>query len=283
MAERISPLIDAETLKQILHDADVILVDANGAPDARSVYEDHHLEGALFVDMNKQLAEVPANAAHGGRHPLPSAEKFADTLASLGITPASRVVAYDDKNGSNAAARFWWMLKAVGHKQVHVLDGGYQAAVAAGIPITREVSKPPVVARYPARAFGLPMAGIADVDKARQDPQYRVVDVRDAYRYNGEREPIDLIAGHIPGAVNIPFTGNLGGDGKFLSADALHEKYQQALGNIPTSRVIVHCGSGVTACHTLLAISHAGFDIPLLYVGSWSEWSRNDKPIAPEH
>lgn len=282
MAERISPLIDAVTLLKVRSEADVVLVDANGAPDARKTYDAHHLEGAVYVDMNRQLAEIGPDAAKGGRHPLPSASNFATTLTALGITPESRIVVYDDKNGANAAARLWWMLKAIGHKRVHVLDGGYQAAVSAGFPVTQESTVPKKVMPYPAKEFRLPLAGMADVDAARTDAGSIVVDVRDPDRYKGIKEPIDLIAGHIPGAVNIPFATNLDSEGKFLPPDELRAKYQQAFGEIGSSRIIVHCGSGVTACHTLLAIDYAGMDIPSLYVGSWSEWSRNDNPMEPK-
>lgn len=282
MAKRISPLIDAAELLVLRSDSDLILVDANGAPDARATYDDHHLEGAVFVDMNRQLADIGPDASKGGRHPLPSAAKFAASLTDLGISPNSRVVAYDDKNGSNAAARLWWMLKAIGHKNVQVLDGGYQSAVAAGFPVSKETPLPRKVAPYPASEFRLPLAGMSEVDDARQDPGSVVVDVRDPDRFNGVKEPIDLIAGHIPGAVNIPFASNLNSNGKFLSPEELRTKYRQAFGEIGASHVIVHCGSGVTACHTLLALDHAGMDIPKLYVGSWSEWSRNDNPMDPD-
>jgi thiosulfate/3-mercaptopyruvate sulfurtransferase len=282
MAERISPLIDAADLMLLRGNSNVVLVDANGATDARNTYENHHLKGAVFVDMNRQLAEIGPNASQGGRHPLPSASKFATSLTELGITPDSHVVAYDDKNGANAAARFWWMLKAIGHKRVQVLDGGYQSAVAAGYPVTSERTEAKKVDPYPAREFKLPLAGMTDVDHARKDHDFMVVDVRDPDRFNGIKEPIDLIAGHIPGAVNIPFASNLGPDGRFLSPDELKSKYEQAFGEIAASHVIVHCGSGVTACHTLLALDYAGMEIPNLYVGSWSEWSRNDNPMEPE-
>lgn len=281
MAERISPLIDPAALLRMRGDEDLVLVDANGAPDARTTYDANHLEGAVFVDMNKQLAGIGPDAAKGGRHPLPSAARFAASLTALGITPDSRVVAYDDKNGANAAARLWWMLKAIGHKQVQVLDGGYQAAVKEGFPVSSQPAQPRQVASYPVREFRLPLAGMADVDAARQDDHSLVVDVRDPERFNGIKEPIDLIAGHIPGAVNIPFSSNLDGEGRFLSPELLKAKYLQAFGEVSAGNIVVHCGSGITACHTLLALSHAGMDMPRLYVGSWSEWSRNDNPMEP--
>jgi thiosulfate/3-mercaptopyruvate sulfurtransferase len=281
MAERDSPLIDATTLLKMRGDVDLVLVDANGAPDARRTYDDHHLEGAVFADINTHLAEVGPDAAQGGRHPLPSSGKFVSSLTTLGISPDSYVVVYDDKNGANAAARLWWMLKAIGHEHVQVLDGGYQSAVAAGFPFTREVNSPKKVAPYPFREYRLSLSSMTEVDNARLDPGAIVVDVRDPDRFNGIKEPIDLIAGHIPGAVNIPFTSNLNDKGKFLSPDELRTKYQRVFGAISPSRVIVHCGSGVTACHTLLALDYAGMEVPSLYVGSWSEWSRNENPLEP--
>ena len=189
---------------------------------------------------------------------------------------------YDDKNGANAAARFWWMLRAVGHKQVQVLDGGYAAALTAGIPVDSgtapTIKQPP----YPHTTWQLPMATINEVAQTAQNPDALVIDVREAARYRGETEPIDLVAGHIPGAVNIPFAGNLTPEGVYLSPSALQAKYKQALGHRKTEDVIVHCGSGVTACHTILAMEQAGLGIPKLYVGSWSEWSRSGRPIATE-
>ena len=126
----------------------------------------------------------------------------------------------------------------------------------------------------------MPTVDADKVAKAVADPHYLVIDVREAYRYRGESEPIDLVAGHIPGAVNIPYTGNLDADGSFLSAEVLADKYKEAIGDHEPGHVIVHCGSGVTACHTLLAMEQAGIETPNLYVGSWSEWSRNDRPVA---
>lgn len=282
MAERTLPLIDAKTLLQIRDRDNLVIVDANGATNARETYDDHHLEGAVFVDINRQLAEVGENPAKGGRHPLPSPAKFAKVLTALGIRPDSHVVVYDDKGGANAAARLWWMLKAIGHKRVQVLDGGYQSAVAAGFPVSNKATMPRQADPYPEAAFNLPVADMSEVDKARKDPSAVVVDVRDADRFQGIREPIDLIAGHIPGAINIPFSTNLRADGTFLPPEELKTKYEQAFGEVGSSRAIVHCGSGITACHTLLALDQAGMDIPRLYVGSWSEWSRNDNPMAPE-
>ncbi|HEY4629388.1 MAG TPA: sulfurtransferase, partial [Flavobacterium sp.] len=207
-------------------------------------------------------------------------EHFSKTLTSLGITPISHVVVYDDKNGANAAARFWWMLKSVGHNKVQVLDGGFQAAVKAGFPTSSKIEIPLTKEPYKIENWLLPLADIHEIDKVAQNHDFLVVDVRDQERYNGEKEPIDLIAGHIPGAINIPFTTNLDSNGFFLSPEKLKNNYLKEFGNKAAQNIIVHCGSGVTACHTLLAIAYAGLEIPKLYVGSWSEWSRNNRPIA---
>ena len=188
---------------------------------------------------------------------------------------------YDDSKGANAAARFWWMLKAVGHDKVQVLNGGLQAAEQFGFPMQTGINIPvPAAENYPMQQWLLPIAQMDEVEQVSQKNDYLVIDVRDAYRYNGESEPIDLIAGHIPGAENIPFTENLDAAGLFLQPDVLKEKYAQITEGKSTDHIIVHCGSGVTACHTLLAMSYAGLEIPKLYVGSWSEWSRNAKEIV---
>jgi thiosulfate/3-mercaptopyruvate sulfurtransferase len=204
---------------------------------------------------------------------LPEVLAFAQLLGRLGIGPDSHVVVYDNKSAANAAARFWWMLAAVGHSGVQVLDGGLSAAVAAGLPVSAEVETPPVTAFYPASAWVLPTATADDVARATQSGRHPVIDVREAVRYRGETEPIDVIAGHIPGAINIPFSSNLAADGKFLAPEVLRQKYQDVIDASDPAEAIVHCGSGVTACHTLLAM-------PRLYVGSWSEWSRSGRPVA---
>lgn len=257
-----------------------ILIDARSGPAAKENYEKEHLAGALWVDLETDLSEKTGDAAQGGRHPLPPVKKFAHLLGQLGISPDRQVVVYDDKNGANAAARFWWMLRAVGHEKIHVLDGGYQAAIAAGLPTNTGIEKADPKSDYPVESWQLPMADIDEVAQAAQDMHAVVIDVRESGRYNGEFEPIDLVAGHIPGAMNIPFAENLNADGSFLSPEQLSAKYTETLAGIDSDKIIVHCGSGVTACHTLLAIAQAGMEIPKLYVGSWSEWSRNDRPIA---
>ncbi|MBP9882814.1 MAG: sulfurtransferase [Chitinophagales bacterium] len=278
--KKTSPLISARELLQQLTADNLVLLDARSGKNAFENYAAHHIQNALHIDLDKDLAEKPIDAAKGGRHPLPEVAKFATLLGSLGISPASHVVVYDDKNGANAAARCWWMLRSIGHEQVQVLDGGMQAAVMAGIPFDNTIPVPVPVAAYPAKGWNMPIASIEEVTKATVDPDTLIIDVRERYRYLGESEPIDLIAGHIPNAVNVPYLQNLASDGSFLSPQQLASDYRKLLGNHPTGRVIVHCGSGVTACHTLLALEQAGMSGAKLYVGSWGEWSRNDKPVA---
>lgn len=276
-----SPIITVQELLTLHKKPEVLLFDVSNGKDAKVNYEVAHLEGAIFVDLNTQLANIKSDAALGGRHPLPPIEDFAKTLSALGISKTNHVIIYDDKNGSNAAARFWWMLKAVGHDKVQVLNGGINEARKHNFPISsKQETIIPITTPYPVSQWQLSLAAMDEVEKAAQDSNYVVVDVRDKDRYDGKSEPIDLVAGHIPGAINIPFTENLDPNGLFLDTEQLKKKYQEALKDLAPENIIFHCGSGVTACHSLLALSYAGLSIPKLYVGSWSEWSRNNKEIA---
>jgi 3-mercaptopyruvate sulfurtransferase SseA len=280
MSDKHSPLINPEQLLQLKDSTDFILIDARGGVNAEENYKNEHLKGARYIDLNRDLATVEADSANGGRHPLPSFEKFSEVLSKLGISPSDFIIIYDDKNGSNAAARFWWMLKAIGHEKVQVLNGGLQAAIKTGYPVSSETEIFSSTENYPITEWKLLLAEIEEVEKARNNDQNIVIDVRDKNRFDGLTEPLDLIAGHIPGAINVPLTENLNEDGFFKSAEVLHEKYKDILGGKNPENIIVHCGSGVTACHTLLAMDYAGIEIPKLYVGSWSEWSRNDREMA---
>jgi thiosulfate/3-mercaptopyruvate sulfurtransferase len=246
----------------------------------KSTYEASHLRGAIYADLNADLSDIQPDAAQGGRHPLPTPEQFALTLGKWGIKPETHVIVYDNKQGGMSAARFWWMLRAAGHEKVQVLDGGFQAAVEAGLPTESGEVTPIPVAPYPVQAWQLPLANMAETEAAALDPNKTVIDVRERDRYLGIVEPIDLIAGHIPGAVNIPFANNLDATGRFKSPEELRQLYKPFADNSAPENVTAHCGSGVTACHTLLAWAHAGLPMPKLYIGSWSEWSRNDKPIG---
>ena len=260
----------------------IVLVDATNCPRAFQNFQESHLKGALFVDVNTQLADIKEDAALGGRHPLPTVEQFSKTLIDLGIAPETWVVVYDDKNGANAAARFWWMLRSIAHEKVQVLSGGIQAAIQAGFPTSSAVEVPTQVESYPIQSWQWPTIDLQGMDDLIQKDNFVVIDVRESQRYKGETEPIDLVAGHIPGATNIPFMENLDATGFFLSPEELKAKYQKVFENIPEENRVVHCGSGVTACHTLLALAIADLPIPQLYVGSWSEWSRNNREIVVE-
>lgn len=266
------PIITIEELLTIYKDQNVIIADVSNSPDAYDNYLQAHLENAVFVDVNKDLAAA-ANPSSGGRHPLPELSAFLEFISRLGIVEDSRVILYDHHFGANAAARFLWMLKAVGLENVQVLDGGFNTAVEHQFPLSTTVPKPRQSKALTVAEWLLPQVFLADVRNAVEDKNSLIIDVRDESRYKGEYEPIDPKAGHIPGAVNIPYKLNLDETGNFKKADELAEMYRQKLGESADKNIIVHCGSGVTACHTLLAFELAGLKIPALYVGSWSEWS----------
>ncbi len=271
------PVIKISELISLKDNENLLIFDASGGPSALDEYQKSHLDGAQFIDLESDLADVK-NPVNGGRHPLPTPEQFSNTLSEFGIGPESHVVVYDHMSGGNAAARFWWMLMAIGHKKVQVLDGGFQSAVMAGYPVNDKPVKPKKAVVYPATEWMLPTVPMSEIETVIQNGNL-VIDVRDAARYRGETEPIDLIAGHIPGALNAPFKENLDADGIFLSPEQLKEKYKSLIGERKSDEVTFHCGSGVTACHSILAMAYAGLDVPNLYVGSWSEWSRNDNPM----
>lgn len=275
------PIIPPTEFKN-LSTENLITLDARVGKNVHQNYLDKHIKGARFIDLDKDLAEIGEDAAFGGRHPLPDVEKFARTLSNLGIPEDSHIVIYDDKNGSNAAARAWWMLKSFGFEKVQVLDGGFQAAETEGLEFSsgEEIFEKAELIKKD--NWLLPISNLETVENELTNNSSTVIDVRDAYRYKGESEPIDLVAGHIPGAINIPFSENLDENGNFLKPEILKEKYSKLLLDKPQN-LIIHCGSGVTACHTILALDYAGFKIPNLYVGSWSEWSRREgKEIAKE-
>lgn len=271
------PLIKADELILLYRTDNFILIDARLH---YSAYVEEHLEGAFHVDLTKDLSQIEENPANGGRHPLPSPKSFSELLGKLGITPESHVVVYDDKQAAMSAARFWWMLKALGHDKIQVLDGGIQEAKRQAYPTESITPSNQPVHPYPASNWQLPVAGMNEVKIASNDTNRVIIDVRESERYRGIKEPIDKIAGHIPSAINLPFTENLDEIDFFLPQEKLRKKYLKIFEGQPSENIIVHCGSGVTACHTLLAISIAGLEVPKLYVGSWSEWSRNDLPIV---
>jgi thiosulfate/3-mercaptopyruvate sulfurtransferase len=271
------PIVAPEQLLDPALRSVVRLIDARAGAAGRAAFAERHLEGAQHADLDRELAGDASQPAHGGRHPLPDLAVFARTLGGWGVDEHTPIVVYDDQHGANAAARLWWMLRAVGHGAVWVLDGGYDQAVAAGLPTSSEPFLAAPREPYPVpAAWLLPTLDLGTLFHVRTDPAWRVLDVRAPARFRGEREPIDPVAGHIPGAHNVFFEENLDANGRFLSASALRAKYVALLGDLEPNQLAVHCGSGVTACHTLLALARAGLPGAALYVGSWSEWCRNE-------
>ncbi len=245
----------------------------DAATRGRDAYDAGHIEGAVFFDLDRDLAAPGGGKGlPPGRHPWPSEEQVRRVMGRAGIGPDTRVVAYDDQSGA-IAARLWYLLRAHGHDDVAVLDGGLAKWQAEGRPLTAAVRSPSPV------GFDARLRPGFVLDKAEMTRTHRhdlVLDARAGERYRGEVEPIDLRAGHIPGARSAPYTGNLTGEGIFLAPAALRERYA-ALG-ADRREPIVYCGSGVTACHDLLALHAAGLR-GRLYAGSWSEWSSD--PALP--
>lgn len=272
------PLISAPDLRDRL--SPVRLLDARQDPANLAA---GHLPGALHADLNRHLstASDPGHdPARGGRHPLPPADRFAAQLGAWGIGPSTDIVVYDASGGGNAGARLWWMLRALGHARVAMLDGGLQAALGAGMTLTVDKSAVEPAPPYPAGRWQLPQVDAEAVEALRRDAARKLLDVRSAERWRGDAEPFDPVAGHIPGSVNLAWNDNLGPDGRFKSPGALRAQYEALLDGIPPKRLAVHCGSGVTACHTLLALEVAGLTGAALYVGSWSEWCRSGRDMS---
>lgn len=268
MSRAVDPLIGPEAVASGLDEAVICdlrwsLTDSTHGLNA---YRSGHIPGALFVDLDRDLSAPPGIE---GRHPLPDPEAFASTLGSLGISRDTLVVAYDDMGGA-IAARMWWMLRSIGHESVSVLDGGYQAWVEAGYPVETG-SNLPSPTDYPTPYAFTGVVGWEDLEGRM------VVDARAPERYLGQTEPVDPKAGHIPGAVNIPTSENLSDQGFFRDPGALRERYA-GVADDP----VMSCGSGVTACHDALAMVVAGYDMPDVYVGSFSEWSRRDLPVETD-
>ena len=266
-------LISAAELAARLDEPDLVVCDvrfylADGAQGRRE-YEQGHVPGARFVDLDSDLA----GTSGGGRHPLPTVDEFTAVLGRIGVGPGSLVVAYDSASGATAS-RLWWMLRSIGHGRVSVLDGGFPAWLAAGGPVSTE-TPPPATGSYPPVPE---WTGVVDADSVAQGVGLggTVIDARSPERFRGEHEPIDPRAGHIPGSINRYHADNVGPDGLMLSSAQLAERFTGV-----GSNAMVYCGSGVTACHTLLAMSLIGLSGGRLYPGSWSEWSSDpERPIA---
>jgi thiosulfate/3-mercaptopyruvate sulfurtransferase len=274
-------LIDVGSLQDLLGKPRLAVVDCRFDlmnPEAgRQAYLTAHIPGARYADLNRDLS-APIGP-HTGRHPLPSPEAFAAWLGAIGIGNDTQVVVYDDANGS-IAARLWWMLRWLGHGAVAVLDGGFKAWTAHGgaLESGETASR---VERFTPRIDADAVLSTAGLEHALRDPKTVLVDARAQERYAGTVEPIDPVAGHIPGAVNHPFSANLSPDGRFLAAAELERRWQERLPDQDLRNLVAMCGSGVTACHNLLSLEVAGLAGGKLYAGSWSEWIRDPRrPIA---
>lgn len=263
-----SPLIDASALHSLLTSGTApVLLDVRyqvGLDSGHSDYLAGHLPGAVYVDLEESLASAPGS---GGRHPLPSVAVFIDAMRAAGVSNSRPVVVYDDWAG-RAAGRAWWLLRYHGHDDVRVLDGGLAAWVASGLPLSESVVTPEPGDFTP----GAPLERIVDATGAVGAEV--LIDARAPERYRGEVEPIDPVAGHIPGAVNVPTTDNLTPDGRFRTAAELRSTYVE-VGAVPGRDIVAYCGSGVTACHDIMAMRAAGIDAAL-YPGSWSGWLAQD-------
>lgn len=273
-------LIDTATLHAHLDDPDWVVMDCRFSlvePEAgRRAYRESHLPGARYAHLDEDLSSPITPMT--GRHPLPDPVRLARKLGAWGIGNHTQVVAYDDMGGMLAAARLWWLLRWLGHAACAVLDGGFLAWQRSGLSLTAAL---PAVqpATFEARPDDRLWLTTAQVQALPAEAL--LVDARTAARYRGELEPIDPIAGHIPSAVNLPTEDNLTADGRFLTRDQLRARFAAALGARPPAAVIHGCGSGVTACHNLLAMEAAGLHGSRLYAGSWSEWIRDPgRPVA---
>ncbi len=230
-----------------------------------------HLPNAIYVHLERDLSAPITRLT--GRHPLPDAKQFVKQLSAWGVTQNRQVIVYDD-NYAAFAGRLWWLLRSFGHQAVAVLDGGLTAWQRLAYPITTHLPKP-IAAEFNGQMNRKTWINSLELENGLARRQFKLVDARTPERYRGDYEPIDLIAGHIPSAFNRPFQRNLNAQGLFLAPDKLANQFNQLLNQIPNQQVIHYCGSGVTACHNLLAMEYAGLSGSKLYVGSWSEWIAN--------
>ena len=274
-----SNLISAEALHAMLGEPELRVIDTRfdltDPAAGLEAYKRAHLPGALYLDLDLDLSSPPAK--RGGRHPLPDMQEFAEKLGRLGISNSSPIVVYDDQAGV-FAGRLWWLLRYAGHDAVRVLDGGLSTWTEAGFDTTD------VMPEYEAGVFTVNLRTEMVVDAGHvtrhlDNPNVRLLDARAEERYRGDTEPLDPKAGHIPGAVSLPYAGNLEGK-MFKAPDALKERFE-GLELDQAEEVIVYCGSGVSAAHDLLALEEVGIKNAKLYVGSWSDWSSYpDNPVA---
>ncbi len=241
-------------------------------------YASGHIPGAMYAHLDHDLSGKITQRS--GRHPLPDPAAFASLLSNWGIGPEIQVVVYDQSGGA-FAARLWWMLRYFGHECAAVLDGGYTKWIAEGKPVDLSVLPRPRVDFIPLIRPEM-LVSTQDVLSMMSDPSVALIDARAPVRYRGETEPIDPVAGHIPGALNRFHADNLSTQGTFIPAAELRQQFSQLLGGASPEKAVVYCGSGVTSCHHVLAMAVAGMPLPRLYAGSWSEWIRDpNRPTVP--
>lgn len=275
-------LIDVDSLRALIGKPGIAVLDCRfdlASPEAgRQAYRRGHIPGARYLDLNRDLS-APVSPVTG-RHPLPDRQALTARLAAAGVSEGSQAIVYDESNGS-FAARAWWLMRSLGHRQVAVLDGGITAWQHAGGPVESGEPECPVATHAPRDSPTAPayasVLSSRELIAALEDSRTLLIDARAPERFAGTVEPIDPVAGHIPGAVNHPFGTNLRPDGRFLAPEELERRWRDRLGDRSPADVIVMCGSGVTACHNLLALEHAGLPGARLYAGSWSEWIRDPR------
>ena len=274
-------IISATKLAEIVANDNVRVFDCRFAlkdpQGGLNKYREGHIPGAQFADMDTQLSSAMTETS--GRHPLPDADAFLEQLRSWGISNSTQVIAYDDMSGA-FAARLWWLMRWVGHKNVAVLDGGIQQWTENGHALSQEASQ------YPRGEFNgqANMAWVLDIETVRKELEAKnitLIDARAADRYTGKDQKTDPVPGHVPGANNLPFGGNLNKQGMFASPELIKDRFDRLIQTQSIDRVVNMCGSGVTACHNLLAMEIAGFEPTRLFVGSWSQWIRDpSRPVA---
>lgn len=269
-------LMSTELLAEHIGDPEWVICDCRfvlAAPEkGHAAYLENHIPGAVYFHLDRDLSGPITPTS--GRHPLPAAEHLAAALSRAGVSTGRQVVAYDDAGGA-IAARLWWLMRWLGHRQAAVLDGGWQAWVAEGRPVMADPARPVLQHFVPRRDDALWVSTREVLDIADGRHPGKLLDARSADRFRGENETLDPVAGHIPGAVNLPFSGNLTASGYFRSPAELRRRIETTLEGVPSEQAICMCGSGVTACHDLLAMELAGLRGARLYAGSWSEWIRD--------
>ena len=270
-------LISAHELQTLIAGNQPVLIldcsfDLTSPEAGRRQFEQSHIAGAVYVHLDEHLSDKSgADRASGGRHPLPSRETFARRLGALGLASNMQAVVYD-RQGANYCGRLWWMLKWCGHEAVAVLDGGLAAWQSAGGALTNGPSPTISPQRFDLKPPLVSMLGAEDIHRQIGSPTLTLIDARAPARFRGEVEPLDPVAGHIPGALNRPFADNLSADGLFKPAEELKHAFEQLLAGRDPASVVHHCGSGVSAIPNLLAMEIAGLGRTGLFPGSWSEW-----------